>query len=139
MNRMTLAVLASIVIPALACSSTVQGRDAESRVTLTTDRSTYAPADTVFVTLKNEGDDNIGFSLCEGTLELRVSVSWKEVQHFPAPPAGCTMSLQILSPGQSARGIAIIPTSAAAGRYRLTFFGSPPEARTTNEFAVASH
>jgi hypothetical protein len=129
----------SIVVPALACSSTMQPRDADARVTLTTDRSTYAPADTVMVTLKNEGDQNIGFSLCEGTLDLRVSVSWEEVQHFPAPPAGCTMSLQILSPGQSARGIAVIPASAAAGHYRLTFFGTPPEARTTNEFAVASH
>jgi len=139
MSRMTLAVLASIVLPALACSSTVQDRNADARVTLTTDRSSYAPADTVSVTLKNDSDGDVGENLCNRALERLTSQSWEEVQRFPEPPNVCTMSLRILSPGESDRVEAIIPVSAAAGRYRLTFFGSPPEARTTNEFGIESH
>src|SRR5665213_4065256 len=139
MIRMTLAVLASIVLPALACSATVQDRNADARVTLTTDRSSYAPADTVSVTLKNDSDGDVGENLCNRALERLASQSWEEVQRFPEPPNVCTMSLRILSPGESDRVEAIIPVSATAGRYRLTFFGSPPEARTTNEFGIESH
>jgi hypothetical protein len=139
MSRMTLAALASIILPALACSSTVQGRDADARVTLTTDRSTYAPADTVSVTLKNDSDADVGYNLCNRALERLASQSWEEVQRFPEPPNVCTMDLRILSQGESVRVEAIIPASAAMGHYRLTFFGSPPGARTTNEFAIESH
>ena len=136
MTRMTLSVLALIVLPALACSSPMQGRDASARVTLTTDRATYSPGETVNITLKNGADGAVGYNLCARTLERRASVSWEQVQRFPEAPNVCTMNLLNLSAGESARVEAIIPASATAGRYRLTFPGSPPEARTTNEFAV---
>ena len=139
MSRMTLAALTTIVLPALACSSMMQPRNSDARVALTTDRSIYAPADTVSVTLQNDSNADVGYNLCNRALELRTSISWKEVQRFPELPNVCIMSLSILSPGASGHVAAVMPSSASAGRYRLTFFGSPPEARATNEFEIASH
>lgn len=136
MTRMTLAVLASIVLPAFACSSTVQGPDANARVTLTTDRANYRPADVVNITLKNDGDSDVGYNLCARDLERLSSQSWERVQRFPEASGVCTSELRILAPGASIQVEAVIPASAAMGRYRFAYSGSPPHARTTNEFTV---
>jgi hypothetical protein len=138
MIRTSFALLASMLLPAIACSSTTQGRDADARVTLTTDRSSYAPTDVVHVTLKNDSDGNVDYNLCAGDLELLTSQSWHQVERFPEPPGVCVSNLLILSPGASIQVDAMIPANAANGHYRLSYSGSPPAARTTNEFVVAA-
>jgi hypothetical protein len=127
-----------VLLLATACTSTTGNRGAPAAsVTLTTDRESYAPGDTVSVTLTNNSDGDVGYNLCLRVLEHRTSQAWEEVGYFPQLPDVCIMPLALLRAGKQILVTAVIPGSATAGRYRFDFRGAPPEAQTTNEFTVA--
>jgi hypothetical protein len=104
----------------------------DPRVTLTTDRQSYAPGEAVQLTLRNGPEESemgeaLGVNLCNSHLERRYDDgSW--VRYPQQSGAICEDILQVLWPGQSVSEAILLPSDMAPGEYR---FGAHSEGMDT--------
>jgi hypothetical protein len=72
--------------------------------------------ETITLTLRNGTSEQVGYNLCTSALERESGGAWA-----PVPTDRmCTMELRTLEPGAEADYPYELPTSLAAGRYRLS-------------------
>ena len=90
-------------------------------VFLRTDRSEYAPGDTVVLRLVNESGEPIGFNLCMHDMQRDDDGTWTDTNYNHG--ILCPLDLRTLDDGESARYSTLLPTELAPGvyRFRTTF------------------
>jgi hypothetical protein len=100
-----------------------------SGVTITLDRTRYAPGSQVELRVTNHTNDTVGFNPCTRIIERRQGDAWVTV---PEPDRVCTMEIWLLDPHASRTGRTDLPASLTPGTYRLALVltressGAPP-------------
>ena len=133
-------VIAPAVI-AMSCRSATSPIAAE-QVRLQTERSTYAPADTVLIEVQNTGAEPVKFSACSVELQVRLNSAWKAV----SDDWTCVSILQRLNPGDVTPVWLDLPATVASSVYRFYFPQIYDDAekplavdqRVSNEFVVSA-
>lgn len=110
------------------------GGTERSEVTVTLDRSTYAPGATATMTIRNGGRDTLGYNQCSSrAIEQQQGSAW--VVH-PEPERMCTMEIRLLNPGETQTATTDIPsTLPRGGTYRLVLTLSRQRATTSGQSA----
>ena len=125
-------ITALVLIGLTACRPAQADRDASSAprggsaqgasqpanaITIALDRSTYAPASTMQVTVTNGSDMVLDYNQCSSrTLERQESGGWTAI---PEPGRMCTMELRLLKPKETQTFSVTLPQNATPGTYRL--------------------
>lgn len=103
-------------------------------VELRTDRRSYAVSDTLHLTIANHGHGSYSFNPCTRVVEHESPSGWEPV---PEPNRMCTMVAWLLAPDSARSATTTLPSSIAAGRYRLSLVltreGEPGRTTITSE------
>ncbi|HEX6535268.1 MAG TPA: hypothetical protein VF041_11755 [Gemmatimonadaceae bacterium] len=85
-------------------------------VELRADRSSYAATDTLRLTIANHAHASYSFNPCTRTVERQTASGWEALAE---PDRICTMEAWLLAPDSTRNATTTLPTSIAAGTYRL--------------------
>lgn len=101
------------------------GRDnAADGITFAAERDTYAPGDSITVSLTNETGSPVGHNLCFAYLALEhwSGAEWMPVRVSlaPAPDFTCGAIQWQMPPGAQATGRAFLPHTLSPGTYRIS-------------------
>jgi hypothetical protein len=98
-------------------------QQSDSGVSLTLDKTEYAPGAAAVMTLSSQRSDTLGYNPCSSrSVERDMGGSW--VVH-PEPNRMCTMELRMLNPGQSQAVPTTLPADLTAGTYRIVMLFQP--------------
>jgi len=148
LNQQAALVAVIALLGVAACTSDAppapDGSASGTEISLTTDRSSYAPGDQVSVELVNVGDIDVVTNLCFGFLDLEVMVDgiWSETEAFLGPKENtfCNTIGHLIRPRDRDEGTVYLPADLAPGTYRVayeaSFDGSRPRI-TTEPFDVS--
>jgi len=113
--------------------------DTSGPVTLRTDASRYAPGARVGLTIVNRSDARYAFNPCPRRLEQEAGGAWRAVEE---PARMCTMEAWLLEPRGTRTATTELPSTLAAGRYRvvieLTREGATPPAQGAHAVTAVS-
>jgi hypothetical protein len=105
-------------------------------VTLSVDKSDYAPGGAVVMTITSHSTDTLGYNPCsDRSFQRDTSGSW--VAHLE-PNRMCTMELRLLKPHETATATTEVPADARAGTYRIVLQLRPQRADTAQRTPVAA-
>lgn len=86
-------------------------------VTLSLDKTAYAPGATAVMTIRSQRADTLGYNPCSNrSVEGQSPSGW--VVH-PEPNRVCTMELRLLLPGETQTAETDVPADLPAGTYRV--------------------
>jgi hypothetical protein len=91
-------------------------------VTVTPDRTAYAPGADVSLRIENKSDMLLGYNACTRRVEKESGSEWIEIAE---PDRVCTMELRLLAARATVTETTELPSSLASGRYRLVLSLSP--------------
>jgi len=95
-------------------------------VTLSLDKTAYAPGAAVVMTINSQRADTLGYNQCsDRSVERETASGW--VEH-PEPDRMCTMELRLLKPGETATAQTNVPADVTAGTYRIVLRLRPERA-----------
>jgi hypothetical protein len=101
-------------------------QQSDSGVSLTLDKTEYAPGAAAVMTLSSQRSDTLGYNPCSSrSVERDMGGNW--VVHAE-PNRMCTMELRMLNPGQSQSVPATLPGDLTAGTYRIVMQFQPQSA-----------
>lgn len=105
-------------------------------VTLTVDKTDYAPGGAVVMSITSHRADTVGYNPCSNrTFERDSGGVW--VVH-PEPNRMCTMELRLLNPHDTHTANTEVPANASGGTYRIVLTLRPETTDTTRAGAVAA-
>ena len=117
-----------------ASSASARAAASADSVELRTDRRSYRVSDTLHLTIANHGHSSYSFNPCTRVVEHESPSGWERVSE---PNRMCTMVAWLLAPDSARTATTTLPSSIAAGRYRLrlalTREGEPGRMSVTSE------
>lgn len=110
--------LSSVVaVVGLACRAVTDESQSPPGINLGVSPTTLIVTDTLHLSLSNVSTARAGYNLCWVSLDRKVDGRWAA---FPWPSSRvCTAELRVLSPGQTAHGVVVLPSSLRPGIYRV--------------------
>ena len=115
-------------------SASARAAASADSVELRTDRRSYAVSDTLHLTIANHRHGSYSFNPCTRVMEHESPSGWEPV---PEPNRMCTMVAWLLAPDSARSATTTLPSSIAAGRYRLSLVltreGEPGRTTVTSE------
>ena len=101
----------------LACGLVTDASQAPAGIALVVSPTRLIVTDTLHLSLSNVSTAPAGYNLCWVSLQRKVAGRWV---FFPWPSSRvCTAELRGLSPGQTAHGVVVLPSSLHPGIYRV--------------------
>lgn len=110
-------------------SSTPPATVTQGDVSLALDRDRYAPGAQLRMTIRNHGARTFGFNPCPRIVERYDGSAW--VAH-PEPDRVCTLELWLLEPQSTRQATTDLPSTLAAGTYRIALIFSREDSAPAN-------